>query len=146
MRRILATGLASVLIVGWGRVVVPVHARASEVVVNVTYTGKGIVDDTHEIWVFLFDTPNIMAGGVGPLAVQVIRKSGGAASFTGVATDPVYVAVAYDEKGDFNGSSGPPPTGTPIAFHSKDGKTNAPVSPGPAAKIKLTFSDARRMP
>ena len=37
--------------------VVPRFLTAGDIVVTVTYTGKGKVDDTHEILVFLFDQP-----------------------------------------------------------------------------------------
>lgn len=49
------------------------------------------------------------------------------------------------EKGGYDGNAGPPPTGTPIAICSTDGKgTPTPVKP-PDAKIKMSFNDARRM-
>jgi hypothetical protein len=120
------------------------RSASADVQATVTYTGKGKVDDTHEIWVFLFDTPDIGQGSR-PIAVQAIRKSGAPATFKAVTADPVYIAVAYDETGNYDGNMGPPPSGTPIAMYSKDGKTNTPVKPGPAAKIKLSFDDSRRM-
>lgn len=118
-------------------------AASSDVVVTVAYTGKAKVDDTHEIWVFLFPDSNISAGSQ-PLAVQAVKKSGGTATFKAVARDPVYIAVAYDEKGDYDGTAGPPPPGTPIAMHGKDGVMIA-VKPGPSAKVKMSFDDSRRM-
>lgn len=121
----------------------PKPAAASDVSVTVSYTGKAKVDDTHEIWVFLFPNPDISAGSQ-PLAVQPVKKSGGTTTFKNVTQDPVYVAVAFDEKGDYDGTAGPPPPGTPIALHGKDGVMIA-VKPGPAGKVKLSFSDERRM-
>ena len=118
-------------------------AASGDVSVTVTYTGKAKVDDTHEIWVFLFADPNIGAGSQ-PLTVQAVKKSGGTATFKGVKQDPVYVAVAFDEKGDYDGTAGPPPPGTPIALHGKDGVTTA-VKPGPTGKVKISFDDSRRM-
>jgi hypothetical protein len=114
---------------------------AREVSVTVTYTGKGRVDDSHELWVYLFDHPEIGAQSE-PLAIQPIRKSGGTTTFKSVAADPVYVGVAYDEQGDFD-ALGEPPVGTPIAIYAKDGKT-APVKPGPDAKVKITFDETVR--
>lgn len=116
---------------------------AGDVAVTVTYKGKAKVDDTHEVWVFLFDTPNL-GEGARPIANQTVTKNGGTATFTKVAVDPVYIAVVFDEKGDYDGNAGPPPPGSPIGTYSKDGKTMAPVKPGAAAKVKVTFDETRR--
>lgn len=117
---------------------------AGDVAVTVTYAGKAKVDATHEIWVFLFDTPEIVAGHSQPIAVQTVTKSGATATFKDVQAQTVYVAVAYDEKGDYDGTQAPPPPGTPIALYLVDGKT-APVTPGPKGVVKLTFDESRRM-
>lgn len=114
---------------------------AREVSVTVTYTGKGKVDDSHELWVYLFDHPEIGAQSE-PLAIQPIRKSGGTTTFKSVTADPVYVGVAYDEQGDFD-ALGEPPVGTPIAIYAKEGKT-APVKPAPGAKVTITFDETVR--
>jgi hypothetical protein len=129
----LATTMGSVADVG----------AAGDVAVTVTDKGKGTVDQTHEIWVFLFPSPEI--AGARPIATEVVRKNGGTATFTGITQSPVYIRTVYDEKGDYDGFSGPPPPGTPIGQYSKDAKTIAPVTPGPGAKIKMVFSDAVRM-
>jgi hypothetical protein len=116
---------------------------AGDVAVTVTYKGKGTVDETHEIWVFLF--PSAEIAGARPLATEVVKKNGGTATFANVTQSPVYIRTVYDEKGDYDGFSGPPPPGTPIGQFSKDAKTIAPVTPGPGAKVKVTFTDAVRM-
>jgi hypothetical protein len=116
---------------------------AGDVAVTVTYKGKGTVDEKHEIWVFLF--PSAEIAGARPLATEVVKKNGGTATFTNVSQSPVYIRTVYDEKGDYDGFSGPPPPGTPIGQFSKDAKTIAPVTPGPGAKVKVTFTDAVRM-
>jgi hypothetical protein len=122
---------------------VPMAAQtAGDVAVTVTYKGKGAVDATHEVWVFLFDTPNL-GEGARPIANQTITKNGGTATFTKVAVDPVYIAVVYDEKGDYDGNAGPPPPGSPFGTHAAEGKMT-PVKPGAKAKIKLTFDESRR--
>jgi hypothetical protein len=122
---------------------VAVVGAAGDVAVTVTYKGKGAVDQTHEIWVFLFPSPEI--AGARPIATEVVRKNGGTATFTGITQSPVYIRTVYDEKGDYDGFSGPPPPGTPIGQYSKAAKTIAPVTPGPGAKIKMAFTDAVRM-
>ena len=80
------------------------------------------------------------------MIAQTIKKSGEATVFKGVMQDPVYVAVAYDEKGDYDGNAAPPPPGTPVLTYSVDGKgTSAPVKTAGGVKIKLSFSVAQRM-
>ena len=76
--------------------------------VTVTYTGKGAVDDKHEIFVFLFDHPTPTADSE-PIASQTTTKSGGTVAFKGVTQDPVYVVFVYDEAANYDGQSGPPP-------------------------------------
>jgi hypothetical protein len=82
-----------------------------------------------------------------PLAVQAVTKNGGVAKFTDMTTSPVYVGLAYNEKGDYDGTAAPPP-GTPIGAYSTAVKgPPAPVTPGPKGKVKVkvTFDGSRRM-
>ncbi|MGH9311960.1 MAG: hypothetical protein ACRD1S_02055 [Vicinamibacterales bacterium] len=141
--RIILFGLLLMLAATTGPVVA--LGAAGDVAVTVTYKGKGPVDETREVWVFLFDTPDL-GPGARPVATQTVKKNGGTATFTGVTQSPVYVRIAYDEKGDYDGFSGPPPPGTPLGQYSTDGKTIAPVTPGPGAKIKVVFDDSVRHP
>jgi hypothetical protein len=113
-----------------------------DLAVTVTYTGKGAVDATHEILVFLFTNPNISAESE-PVGVQTITKSGGTATFTAVPHETVYVVMVYDEKSNYDGQSGPPPVGAPIGNYGKAGKI-LPVKPGSTPKIKATFDDSVR--
>ena len=126
----------------------PAAAAVKNVSVTVTYTGKGAVDAGHGILVFLFDTPNI-GGSSQPLGNPLtVEKNGGTVTFKDVSASPVYIAVVYNETGNYNGIGGPPPVGTPVAIHSKDVKDpNSPplaVTPGAKAAVKISFSDARR--
>lgn len=112
--------------------------------VTVTYKGKGTVDASHKLWVWIFDSPNIGAGSM-PLDQVSLDANGGVATFEGVAPSQVWVAVAFDESGAMNGD-GPPPTGTPIAIHmGKDGMPMA-VTPGDKGLAAITFDDSMRMP
>jgi hypothetical protein len=122
-----------------------VRAQAGgDVHVTVTYKAKAAkVDATNDILVFLFDHPNV-TGDSRPLGMQIVQKNGGTASFTGITAPEVYIIAVYDEKGNYDGQNGPPPAGTPVGRYSKDGKVAAPVKPGAAAKVKMTFTDARR--
>jgi hypothetical protein len=126
-----------------GRAQAPAPAPAGDIAVTVSYTTKAAkVDDTHEIWVFLFDHPNV-ARGSRPLGTEIVRKNGGTAVFKGVSTQsPVYVLALYDLTGTYDGNAGPPPPGTPMGMYSADRKAPTAVKPG--AKIKMSFNDARK--
>lgn len=117
---------------------------AGTVKVTVTYKGKGTVDTSHKLWVWLFDTPNIGAGSM-PIDQIALDKNGTDAVFENVAGDKVYVAVAFDEKGAMMGD-GPPPTGSPIGIlMGPDGTPNG-IAPGGNAPVALNFDDTIRMP
>ena len=117
---------------------------AGAVKITVTYKGKGTVDTSHKLWVWLFDTPNIGAGSM-PIDQIALDKNGTEAVFENVAGDKVYVAVAFDEKGAMMGD-GPPPTGSPIGIlMGPDGTPNG-ITPGGKAPVALTFDDTIRMP
>jgi hypothetical protein len=118
-------------------------AAAGAVKITVHYTGKGKVDPSHKIWVWLFDNPNIGAGSM-PIDQAALDKNDSEAVFEGVAPGEVWVAVAFDETGVMTGD-GPPPTGTPIGILMKDGKP-ASVVPGEKGTATLTFDDMMRMP
>lgn len=115
----------------------------SDIAVTVTYKGAGTVDREHEIWVFLFDNPDIGAGSR-PVATIALTKNGDTATFKTVPVSPVYVGVAFDEAGPYDGVGGPPPPGSPIGvYRLKDAKGASPVKPGD--RVKVTFDDTTRM-
>ena len=137
--------VVALMLVAFGAVssaaVLPRFLAAGDVVVTVTYTGKGKVDDTHEILVFLFDQPTPTADSM-PLGMQTTTKSGDTVTFKDVSVSPVYVLMVYDEQANYSGGE-PPPPGAPIGSYQKDGKP-IPVTPGPDAKIKVSFDDSVR--
>jgi hypothetical protein len=117
--------------------------KSTDVSASVTYKGKGAVDAGHRIIVFAFDHADITSGSrpVGP--AQFATKNGETVTFKNVAA-PVYVFAVYDEKGNYDGVSGPPPAGIPVATYRKTPK-GAPtaVAPG-AAAVKFSFDDSER--
>ena len=141
MRRLLTASITLIALTATASAAVVPRFLAGDVTVTVTYNGKGNVDDTHEILVFLFDHPNPGQSSM-PQALQVITKSGGTATFKDVVRSPVYVTLVYDEAANYDGQ-GPRPPGAPIGSYQKDGKP-VPVTPGPAAKIKASFDDSIR--
>ena len=146
--RILAAGVAALAVVAHGSVgaeQTKPTATATGVNVTVKYSGKGAVDATHKLWVWLFDTPDIGPGSI-PIAEQSIEKNGGTVSFPDVTSKEVYIAVAYDEAGGFAGQA-PPPPGSPIAMYGVKAATEKPqpVTPGPKTSVTIAFNDAQRM-
>jgi hypothetical protein len=65
-------------------------------------------------------------------------------TFKDVKTAPVYVVALYNEKGPYDGRSGPPAAGTPMGVYSKDARGPTAVTPGAKTAIKMSFSDAKR--
>lgn len=124
---------------------VPLDAsvNAGAVKVTVTYKGKGTVDTSHKLWVWIFDTPDIGAGSQ-PLDQIALDKNGAVAEFANVAAGQVWIAVAFDEHGVMTGNE-PPPSGTPISVHIENGAPS-PVTPGEKAAVTITFDDTLRMP
>jgi hypothetical protein len=122
----------------------PAVTVAGAVKITVTYKGKGTVDTSHKIWVWLFDTPNIGPGSM-PIDQVALDKNGTDAVFENVAGDKVYVAVAFDEKGVMAGD-GPPPTGTPIGILMGPDGAPGGVTPGGKDPVALNFDDTIRMP
>lgn len=118
-------------------------ARAGNVKVTLTYKGKGTVDSSHKIWVWLFDTPNIGAQSQ-PIDQKALDKNGADVVFDAVLPSQVWLAVAFDEQGAMTGNE-PPPSGTPVAVWSKDGAPAA-ITPGEKAVITFSFDDSQRMP
>lgn len=119
-------------------------ATAGTVKVTVHYTGKGKVDASHKLWVWVFDMPNIGPGSM-PLDQIALDNNGVAAVFEGIVADKVWIAAAFDESGGMMGDA-PPPPGTPIGVLM--GADGAPVAVTSGAKqaVVLRFDDSQRMP
>jgi hypothetical protein len=145
MSFLLAAGLA----VGTAQDPSAKPAEGGDVAVTVTYTGKGEVKKGNEIGVFVWSTPDI--GQSAPIAVQVLEKNGATTVFKNLPGPVVYVAVSYDDKGEYQETTGPPPLGTPIAVYTTEKPTGqGPPKPSPVkvvkgAKIRIKFDDSQRM-
>ena len=117
--------------------------QGADLSVTVSYAGKGPVDAKNDILVFLFDSPNVTADSRPLGSVQVVTKNGGTATFKGVQAATVYVLAVYDEKANYDGTTGPPPAGTPDGMYSKGGKP-LPVEPAKTPKVTMKFDGTRR--
>jgi len=121
-----------------------VAQESGKLKVTIEYKGAGTVDATHEIFVWVFDNPNIGPDSV-PLANDVLTTNGGSLNFSGLPKE-VYLAAAFDEKGDYDGTSGPPPSGTPITIYGEMGAAKAVATGGADVGVDVTFDDTVRMP
>lgn len=119
------------------------RVAAGTVKVTVHYKGKGTVDATHRIWVWLFTSPDIGPGSM-PIAELSISANGELATFDGIDAERVWIAVAFDESGTMSGSA-PPSSGSPVGvFAGSDGAPKSVAPGGPAETV--TFDDTVRMP
>ena len=116
---------------------------ATDLAVTVSYKGKGTVDAGHKIIVWIFSDANLTSASQ-PLGTQFVTKNGDTVVFKNAPAAPVYVFAVYDEKGGYDGISGPPPHGLPSSLYRKGPKTPpvAVKAGGPA--IKFTFDDSER--
>jgi hypothetical protein len=114
--------------------------------VNVNYTGKGQVDSSHNIVVFLFASPAFMDSM--PVEWKLASSKAQTIEFSGIAQSPVYIVAAYDPAGGYNEVQGPPPAGSSIGILGKTPENPEPVKiePGQTAQVELTFDDSVRNP
>ncbi len=119
--------------------------------VTVSYEGKGKVDKSHGIYLFLFNTPDFVQnpGSAMPIAFQTIYSNGETVTFSGLNAENVYITVAYDESGSYNIAAGPPPSGSPVSLY-KPGDPQPPTAikleEGKTAEVKFSFDESIRMP
>lgn len=119
-------------------------AGAGNVKITLHYKGKGTVDASHKIWVWIFDSPQISAQS-SPIDQTAIDKNDSEVVFEGVAPGQVWIAAAFDEQGAMTGDA-PPPTGTPIGILLGANGQPSAVAPGEKGIATLTFDDSIRMP
>jgi hypothetical protein len=114
----------------------------TDLAVTVTYKGKGTVDANHKLIAWLF-TDSAISSSSRPIATLSTEKNGDTLTFKDVASTPVYIFTAYDQKGGYDGISGPPPAGIPTSLYRKAAKgAPTPVQAGGPA-VKLTFDDSQ---
>ena len=115
----------------------------TDVAVTVAYKGKGAVDAAHKILVFAFSDPNITSGSrpLGP--AKFVAKNGDTVTFENVTT-PIYIFAVYDEKGTYDGVSGPPPAGIPATAYRKTPKGAPTAVAAGSPAVKFTFDDTER--
>jgi hypothetical protein len=115
--------------------------------VELSYTGAGTVDDSHKIYVLVWDTPDFAKGEVPPITMQTVAKKSATAHIENLQKGTVYVTMVFDSTGTWDAAS-PPPSGSPVGMYSTEPGKPAPVTldSGKAMKISATFDDSFKMP
>ena len=116
--------------------------------VKLNYTGTGTVDSKHPILLFVFDSPDFAQGSVMPMASKSGTAKDETVVFAELLTAPVYVVAAFDPTGNYDGQSGPPPSGASMGMYYKTPGTAEPIKiePGETVTIELAFDDSFKMP
>ena len=124
------------------------QAQSSKLTVQVSYTGSGTVNESHKVYVVLWDTPDFVktSSAIEPIAIKAVTSKSAAAQFDDVQKNPVYVSMAYDPAGKWEATS-PPPAGASLGLYAKEPGTPAAVQlqPGKTTKISATFDDSFKM-
>ncbi len=128
-----------------------VKGQGKALKVTLSYQGKGKVDKSHGIYLFLFNTPDFVQnpGSAMPIAFQSIFSNDESVTFSALAGENVYLTVAYDEGGTYSFAAGAPPSGSPVALY-KPGDPQVPtpirLEDDKTVEIKFSFDDSFRMP
>jgi hypothetical protein len=122
--------------------------KSANLEVQVSYTGSGPVDESHKVYVVLWDNPNFVTeeAGAPPIDLKGVPSKSASVQFDGVQMNPVYVSMVYDPSGKWDAQS-PPPAGSSLGFYAKEPGKPAPVKleAGKTTKIAATFDDSFKM-
>ena len=115
--------------------------------VQIHYTGSGTVDETHKIFVALWDSPGFTDDSVPPVALKSTSSKDGMVTFSDIQKTPAYVSAAYDPAGQWDAQSAPP-KGSSLGMYSKAPPKPEPINltPTRASKVTITFDDSNKVP
>jgi hypothetical protein len=132
--------------------------------VKLNYTGAGIVDDNHKIYVLLFDTnpftasslvdstsettPPATAAGVSHILRRFsAARRDGTITFDYLRSSAVYAAAFVDRNGSYDGHSDPA-SGAPMGMYRKvpDKIEAIRLKNGKSVKVVLAFDDSTKTP
>ena len=119
---------------------------SSKLMVQVSYTGSGKVDESHKIYVVLWDNPDfVRSSAAPPIVVKGVTSKSAMAEFDDIQKNPVYVSKAYDPTGKWDAMS-PPPNGSSLGLYAKEPGTPSPVQlqPGKTTTISAKFDDSNK--
>ena len=96
------------------------QAQSSKLAVEVSYTGSGAVNESHKLYVVLWDTPDFVksSSAIEPIAIKAVTSKSAAAQFDEVQKNPVYVSMVYDPAGKWDATSAPP-AGASLGLYAK---------------------------
>jgi len=132
--------------------------------VKLNYTGAGIVDENHKIYVLLFDTNPIAAfslvdstsettppattAGVSHILRRFsASRRDGTITFDYLKSPAVYAAAFVDRNGSYDGHSDPV-SGAPMGMYRKAPDKIEPIRlrNGKSVKVVLAFDDSTKTP
>ena len=132
--------------------------------VKLNYSGAGIVDEKHKIYVLLFDanpytakrlvdsTSNTTPPAPATDVCHILRRQGSSGknetlTFNDLGVSPVYAAAFLDEAGSYDGASDPA-SGSPMGSYGKAPDKVEPIKleEGKAVEVVLGFDDSSRTP
>jgi hypothetical protein len=122
--------------------------KSSKLEVQVSYTGSGPVDESHKVYVVLWNNPDFIKeeAGAPPIDLKGVSSKSAAVQFDAVQANPVYVSMVYDPSGKWDAASHPP-AGSSLGVYAKEPGKPAPIQleAGKTAKISATFDDSFKM-
>ena len=124
----------------------PQQGRAVQV--QIRYTGSGKVDDSHKIYVALWDSTDFTSPGYNapPVALQSTNSKDGVVVFSNIQKVPAYVSAAFDPTGQWDAQSNPPPGSSLGMVSTAPPKPDAiDVALGQTAKVTVNFNDSVRV-
>lgn len=154
----------TVLILALTQVRVEGAAAHRTLKVKLNYTGAGVVDKNHKIYVLLFDanpytastlvdstsdaTPPAPAAGVSHiLRRQSATGKNETVTFNDLGVSSVYAMAFFDEKGGYDGHSDAV-SGAPMGVYGKAPDKPEPIrlEEGKSVQVALVFDDSTRTP
>ncbi|MEO8656962.1 MAG: hypothetical protein ABI693_00745 [Bryobacteraceae bacterium] len=146
-RALLGIAAAACLMVAAPQAQAQAKPAAGTLNIKINYTGSGTVDDKHQIVIFLFDSPDFVKGEGMPFLSKFATSKSETVKIEDVTTSPVYIAVAYAPDGSYDGTSGPPPSGSSLGMYMKEPPAPAPIKiePGKAVGVTVQFDDSTKM-
>ncbi len=126
-------------------------ADGASLEVHVAYNGSGNVDESHKLYVAVWDIPDFVkesGAALKPIASARIMSKSGAATFDNLQKSPVYISMAYDASGKWTDPTADPPSGTSLGVYGKEPGVPAPIDlqPGKTTKVFAELDDSFQKP
>jgi hypothetical protein len=128
-----------------------VNSNGATLAVHVTYSGSGTIDESHKLYVAIWDSPDFTKEGgnsLRPIAAALIMSKSGTATFEAVEKNPVFISMAYDSTGKWADPKSDPPSGTSLGLYSKEPGVPTPVEleAGKTTKVSAELDDSYQKP